>query len=50
MIFLRLHQARNEQIEGGARRNKEGQAGNFDIIEKFHYNSEIFANYSNFST
>ena len=35
MIFLRLHQARNEEIEAGASRKKQGQAG------KFHYSSEI---------
>ena len=37
MIFLRLHQARNEEIEVGARR---GKLGNFSIIAKFRYNSE----------
>ena len=35
MIFLRLHQARNEEIEAEASRGKQGQAG------KFRYSSEI---------
>ena len=40
MIYLRLHQARNEEVDpGGSRSNW----GNFAIIEKFRYNSEIFA-------
>ena len=57
MIYLRLHQARNEEIEArskqeasrmqaGANRGK----GNFAILGKFCYNREIFSMYSNFST
>ena len=42
MIYLRLHQARNEEIDRGASRNKE-QAGNFAIVVKFLCNSESFA-------
>ena len=41
MIYLRLHQARNEEIDLGASRGKQG---NFAIVAKFRYNSEIFAN------
>ena len=47
MIFLRLHQARNEEIEAGASR---GKLGNFAIVANFYYNSEIFAMYRNFAT
>ena len=47
MIFLLLHQIRNEEIEAGASR---GKLGNFAIVVKFRYNSEIFAMYSNFAT
>ena len=43
MIYLRFHQARNEEIDREASRNKEEQAGNFAIVVKFLYNSEIFA-------
>ena len=50
MIYLRLHQARNEEIDRGASKNKEGQAGNFAMVAKFRYNREIFTNYSNFAT
>ena len=45
MIYLRLHQARNEEIDKGASRGK----GNFAIVAKFRYNSENFAMYSNFA-
>ena len=37
MIYLRLHQARNEEIDPGASRRKQGQAG------KFRYSSEILS-------
>ena len=38
MIYLRLHQARNEEVDsGGSRSNR----GNFAIIAKFRKNSEI---------
>ena len=47
MIFLRLQKDRNEEIEAGASR---GKLGNFAIVAKFRYNSEIFAMYSNFTT
>ena len=40
MIYLRLHQARNEEIDPGA---SKGKQGNFAIVQKFRYNSEIFA-------
>ena len=40
MIYLRLHQAKNEEIDPGASRGKQG---NFTIVAKFRYNSEIFA-------
>ena len=40
MIYLRLHQARNEEID----REQEGARGiNLAIVAKFRYNSEIFA-------
>ena len=40
MIYLRLHQARNEEIY----REQAGARGrNFAIVVKFRYNSEIFA-------
>ena len=54
MIFLRLHQTRNEEIEAGCKMEQAGwkleQARNFAIIAKFCYNSEISAMYSNFAT
>ena len=40
MIYLRLHQARNEEIDPRASRGKQG---NYAIVAKFRYNSEIFA-------
>ena len=36
MIYLRLHQARDEEIDPGASRGKQG---NFAIVAKFLYNS-----------
>ena len=50
MIYLRLHQAINEEIEAGANRSKQGEPRNFAIVAKFHYNSKIFAMYINFAT
>ena len=47
MIYLRLHQTRNEEVDLGGSRSKWG---NFAIIAKFRFNSEIFAMYSNFAT
>ena len=38
MIYLRLHQARNEEIDRGASRGKQG---NFTIVAKFRYSSKI---------
>ena len=38
MIYLRLHQARNEEIDPGGSRGKQG---NLAIAAKFRYNSEI---------
>ena len=51
MIYLQLHQARNEEIDW----EQAGARGkNFAIVAKFRYNSEIFATiaislYSEFS-
>ena len=39
MIYLRLHQAGNEEVDPGA---SKSNWGNFAIIAKFRYNSEIF--------
>ena len=40
MIYLRLHQVRNEEID----REQVGARGrNFATVAKFCYNSEIFA-------
>ena len=60
MIYLRLHQARSEEVEVGASRSNRGNfaiivkfrynSEIFAIIAKFRYNSEIFAMHSNFST
>ena len=36
----------NEEIEAGARK---GKLGNFAIVAKFRYNSEIFATIAKFS-
>ena len=47
MIYLRLHQARSEEVEAGASRSNRG---NFAILAKVRYNSEIFAMHSNFTT
>ena len=50
MIYLRLHQARNEEIDPGARKEEaggsRGKQGNFTIVAKFCYNSKIFATIS----
>ena len=49
MIYLRLHQVGMKKLiqeEAGASRNNWG---NFAIIAKFHYNSEIFAIIAKFS-
>ena len=46
MIYLRLHQARNEDIDRGASRGKQG---NFAIVAKFRYNSEISLCSENFT-
>ena len=43
MIYLRLHQARNEEIDRGASGSKQEKQGNFAIVAKFRYNSELFA-------
>ena len=46
MIYLRLYQARNEEID----RDQAGARGrNFAIVAKFRYNSEIFATIAKFS-
>ena len=44
MIYLRLHQAKNEEVDTGGNRSKHEQLG------KFRYYSEIFAMYNNFVT
>ena len=43
MIYLRLHQARNEEIEQEQAGASRGKQGIFTIVAKFCYNSEIFA-------
>ena len=40
MIYLRLHQARNEEIDQEQARER---GRNFAIVANFRYNSEIFA-------
>ena len=50
MNYHRLHQARNEEIEAGASRGKQGLVGKIAIVAKFRYNSKIFSMYSNFAT
>ena len=46
MIYLRLHQAMNEEVDLGGSRSSWG---NFPIIAKFLYNSEIFSIIAKFS-
>ena len=47
MIYLRLHQVGIEEVEAEPSRNQAGASrrnwGNFAIVAKFRYNSEIFA-------
>ena len=50
MIYLRLHQARYEEVDPGGSKSKQEQEGasrsnwgNFAIIAKFRYNSKILA-------
>ena len=60
MIYLRLHQAKNEEVDPGGSRSNWGNfaiiakflynSEIFAIIAKFFYNREIFAMYSNFAT
>ena len=44
MIYLRLDEDRNEEIDRGASRSKQRQA------RKFRYSSEIWLQYRNFAT
>ena len=51
MIYLRLHQARSEEIERGASRVISLQEReNFAIAAKFRYNSETSLQQRNFAT
>ena len=50
MIYLRLHQAMNEEVDPERSRSKQEQQGQFRYYSEIRYNSEIFAMYSNFAT